>query len=108
MEIFDRTSQDGSAQSKAPWAGVFGAFILALLNMGQFIKYDPSISILSLDVKDTKTLFMFSLFLFGPIYSWYLVKLSRVTNTFLGFYLGASTVSLLQFFSTMALISAVK
>jgi hypothetical protein len=103
MEIFDRASESSSSLSKAPWAAVFGALILALLNLGQFIKYDPTVSILSLDVKDTRTLFMFSLFLFGPVYSWYLVRISHVTNTFLGFYLGASTVSLLQFFSAMAL-----
>jgi hypothetical protein len=103
MEIFDRESHDVSAQNRAPWAAVFGALFLALLNMGQFIKYDPSVSILSVDVKDTKTLFMFSLFLFGPAYSWYIVRLLKVTNTFLGFYLGASTVTLLQFFSTIAL-----
>jgi hypothetical protein len=87
--------------SKAQFAAVLGAMVFAILNIGHYIgaSNSPSRVMFSFDLHNTSATIAFTLMVFGPVYSWFLVRITHVSNKILGFYLGMSTVALFQSFA---------
>jgi hypothetical protein len=102
LEIFERSSDFNPA--KTIFASILGALLLAVLNLGRFVHYNitPDGATIVYNLKDPHTILVFFLIAVGPIYSAYLVRLLRISSTFLGFYLGISTVALIIFFADFA------
>jgi hypothetical protein len=86
--------------SKAQFSSVLGAIVFGILNIGHYIYSTNDFNRLtfSFDLSDYGSIIAFTLLVLGPVYSWMLVRLTRVHNVALGFYIGMSTVALFQSF----------